>query len=62
MLAPTGAVFLTPNLLYKQLDFVGLIIYIIFSAISFILGCIIIEAGRRFVYKEQVKRKWNQTV
>ncbi len=59
MLAPIGAVFLTPLLLYKQLGSIGLMVYICVSIASLLIGGMLLEVGRKFM-KEKGIRKWNQ--
>ena len=58
MLAPIGPLFLTPIALLKQLGSFGLIIYLLVSFVSLILGGIIIEQGRKTIDKEREKRRW----
>ena len=59
MLTPLGPVFLTPSLLLKQLGVMGLAVYACVSFVSFLVGGIILEAGRRFIDKKGTKRRWN---
>ena len=62
MLAPFGAVFLTPTLLIQQLGIGGFIVYIIISLISFIFGGMILEIGRRVIDRNKMEKKnlWEQ--
>ncbi|MBI2996701.1 MAG: hypothetical protein HYY52_08380 [Candidatus Melainabacteria bacterium] len=53
MLTPIGPVFLTPIVLFKQLGLLGFIIYLLVAFISFILGGIIIEQGRKIFNRER---------
>ena len=52
MLTPIGPAFLTPMILFKQLELNGLIVYLLVAFISFVLGVMIIERGRKFIDKE----------
>ena len=56
MLTPVGPLFLTPGILLKQLETNGFMLYLFITIISSILGAMILELGRSFLDKRDLKR------